>query len=151
DRLDLVVTFPLDGTITALAWPTQALVEHMEGKRRGEGTWIDDIRHGASAKHIVAVLLETGMEYSAIGVTRVAQTGMATEGYFPFTTWSRIVEGLPKATFRNFWPRYAPFMMTKSREELEVLKKAAAAGEAACAAILDFVRPGVTEIDIYAT
>jgi len=150
DRLDLVVIFPRSGDVTALGWSTQVVAQHIESKLRGEDLWIEDLRHGSRAQHIVAVLKEKGVEKGTIGAIGVEAAGLQFEGYVPYTTWKGVLEGLPKATFRNVWKDYAPIVLTKSDEEIEVLKKAAAAGEAACEAMMEVTRPGVTEIQIYA-
>ncbi len=151
DRIDMIVIFPRRGEPIGLGWSTQLVAEHLESTRRGEAVWMEDVRHGARAQHIVATLKELGCERSRIGVLGLKSAGvLQSEGIVPYTTWQAILEGLPQAQFEDVWEAFRAFVLVKSEEELRVLRKSAAAGEAACAALLETARPGVNEAQLYA-
>jgi len=68
----------------------------------------------------------------------------------PYKTWTRILEQLPGAKWIEASADFFRLMLVKSKEELKLLRKAAAIGEFACETMLETARPGVSESEVYA-
>jgi Xaa-Pro aminopeptidase len=146
-----VVIVPLHGEGTYLAANALAAAGHAEDLRRGAESWVDDWRVGVSAPQVVSVLKEKGVESGTIGVIGIESKGPGEfEGYIPFKTWSFIRENLPKARFVEMSADFFELMLTRSSEEVALIRYAAKIGERVCQTMLETVKPGVSEAEIFA-
>ncbi|GAB2856483.1 M24 family metallopeptidase [Actinocorallia aurea] len=105
--------------------------------------WISDFRVGAS---LPDVLNERGVGAGVIGVVGLSSRQVGSwAGVIPHGVWTRITEALPQATFVDVAAVFEHIAMVKSPEERDMIRKAAAIGEAACAAYAGACRPGALE------
>ncbi len=112
--------------------------------------WISDVRWGDYALHIVEFLRERQLANKRIGVVGLRSQGPAEEdGIIPQRLWEKIQSELPLCEFQDISREYALLMLSKSTEELALVRKGAAIGEAACRAMLNCCKSGVMETHIY--
>src|SRR5258708_36119060 len=71
------------------------------------------------------------------------------EGIVPFTTWRKALDGLPHARFCDATWWFREVMLVKSEEELSVLRHCGRLGERACQTMIDVVKPGATEFEVF--
>src|SRR5258708_12660303 len=71
------------------------------------------------------------------------------EGIVPFTTWRKALDGLPHVRFSDATWWFREVMLVKSEEELSVLRHCGMLGECACQAMIDVVKPGATEFEVF--
>lgn len=151
DRPGGVVIFPLEGELVHLTWSFLDITSHFESTSRGEGSWVRDMRVGATGKGIVEVLQEKGCERANIGVVGIDTVApYEPEGFVPYRTWAYILANLPYANFREVSALFCQMIFVKSADELELVRRAAEIGELAAKAMLKATRPGSNEIEIYA-
>ncbi|MBI4322401.1 MAG: aminopeptidase P family protein [Chloroflexi bacterium] len=151
DRTGGVVIFPLEDELVHLSWTNFDVSAHLESSLRGEASWVQDFRAGASGAGVVKVLLEKGCERAHVGVVGLAMYAPGeVEGYVPYPTWSHVLENLPHATFHNVSQAFAELVAVKSEEELRMVRRAAEIGELAAQAMIDAARPGAGENEVYA-
>ncbi|MBI4443551.1 MAG: aminopeptidase P family protein [Acidobacteria bacterium] len=149
------VVFPMQGLPVALAGSDDSATIGagiiLENEEAGETSWIRDWRFGkATAPYIADLLKRMGFANSrigAVGLTRGTYFGRrdGTPGLANY-----LKANLPGATFVELWDGFLPIWMAKSEEEMAVVRKSALLGEVACEAMVEMVKPGVTEADIYA-
>lgn len=138
------VIFPLNKEPTVLYLLTQFRY------REVTGPWVEDYKAGPIlSEAIVSRLRELGIESGKVGVIGVAPAGMSTEGNVPYTTWSRVIQALPKVEFEDATWWFAQIALVKSPEEMRFVEKAADIIERADAAFLAAVKPGIGEDDLY--
>ncbi len=152
DFVQGIVVFPLEGNPTYLAWITGRVIKHIQDMSQGVTPWIPDWRVGGSGQQTVAMLQEKRFHSATIGVVGLESWSAGeVEGYVPYKTWAYILEHLPSARFVDVSKEFSELVLVKSEEELELVRRSAAIGELACEALLDVVREGVTESEVYAT
>jgi Xaa-Pro aminopeptidase len=124
----------------------------MYNLRRGESGWIDDWRGGITGSSVVNVLREKGFDSANIGVVGLKGEGIIgdPEGIIPYTSWAHVLEQLPNATFTDVSRSLIEVVLPKSEEELTLIRQAAQTGEKACQAMVDVIKPGVSESEIFA-
>ena len=147
-----LVIFPLEGKPVLLTFTNTRLFRQMySAAALGVIPWIDDTRLGTSGSAIVSVLKEKGFEKSRIGIVglRTVAPGES-EGFVPYTTWAHVLKELPNATFVEMSEAFTEMMLYKSAEELVLVRHSASLGEAACKKMLDMVRPGLDERELFA-
>jgi Xaa-Pro aminopeptidase len=152
DRTGGIVVFPMVGELVHLTWTAFDIAAHMESSLRGEASWLEDIRVGATGGGVVRVLKEKGLDRQRIGV--VGLEGRAPgepEGWVPYKTWQEILQALPRASFVDVTDAFAELVVVKSEEELGMVRRSACIGELACKAMLEVTKAGVGENEIYAT
>jgi Xaa-Pro aminopeptidase len=150
DMPGATLIFPLDGEPTALVGTASAAGTWLQAEERGEASWVKDWRFQPGAPVIVEIIKEKGYANSRIGTLGVSKGGQFNpNGAVPYTLWSNIINSLPKATFVELYDQFKVYWITKGEEELAVFKHAAAIAESACEVMLDVVKPGVTEAEIY--
>src|SRR5208283_648913 len=71
------------------------------------------------------------------------------EGFVPHTTWAHVLESLPRAEFVEMSKPFTQLMLVKSPEELTLVRHSASIGEAACRTMLEMVKTGVDERQVY--
>ena len=151
DRTGGIVIFPLAGELVHLTWTNFDIAAHSESALRGEASWVEDVRVGATGAGVVKVLREKRLDGSCIGVLGLdAELPGESEGWVPYKTWARVLEQLPGARWVEVSGDFFKLMLVKSEEELKLLRRAAAIGELACETMLDIARPGVSESEVYA-
>lgn len=107
---------------------------------------ISDIRGALNtAQIIVQRLRELGMEGSRIGVVPVAPYLSIAHDH-----WQALHEAFPAADFVNCSDEFWRMRMVLSEEEITCLDEAGRIGDAAVQAIIDRLRPGMAETDLFA-
>jgi len=153
DRPGAVLVFPRHGEPVSLTALPMGVTDHMEASRRGEEVWIrpENLYAGKMGKALVMALRELKLETAPIGVIGLEPyPPYYFDGAIPYTTWQTVLEAFPKARFKPVQREFLNRTAQRSREELEVLRWSARAGEAICQAMLAATRPGVSEAAIYA-
>ena len=151
DYIHSMVIFPLKGEPVALTWSASYIIRNFENLKRGGTTWMTDYRVGPTAVHWVATLKEKGFESSTIGVVGLStHTPGNPEGHIPYNSWAYVLKNLPAARFVECSDSFAEMMAPNSEEERVLIRHAARIGELACQTMLDIVKPGVSEADVYA-
>lgn len=144
------VIFPLEGAPVAIT-RGHLVGTQIESALRGEAVWIDDFRFRPGPATIVNILKEKGCERGRIGVVG-AEGGshFFPTGWTPYATWKAIREALPHAALKDVsWP-FMTMTLVRSEEELALFRRAAAVSELACQVMLDVVKPGVGEAEVFA-
>lgn len=151
DRQHGIVVFPLEGEPTYLVRSNMYVVANIENLRRGDTSWIDDWRGGATGEVLVTVLKEKGFDSASIGVVGLKGLDiiLEPEGWIPYALWACVVDSLPDATFSDITRPFIDMVLVKGEEELKLVRQAAHIGETACEAMLNVTKPGVSESDIY--
>ena len=153
DRPGSVVIFPRKGDPVAEVALPMAVTDHMTAERRREQPWIrpENIYAGKMGRALVMTMKEMGLGKGTIGVIGLEPyPPFYFDGAMPYNTWSTVLESFPDASFKPVQKRFLELTAVRSDEELEVLRYSADVGEAMCEAMLEAVRPGVSEADIYA-
>lgn len=150
EYIEGVAILPRDSAPVLLTWHQKMVIRRMGAKTDRGRFWIDDVRIGKYGPGVVAALSERGLARGRIGVVglEVPEPGCP-EGIVPYPMWRAVLEGLPQAQFEDVSWDYREIMLTKSDEELVVLRHCAGIGERACAAMLATVKPGASEHAIY--
>ncbi|MBI2830517.1 MAG: aminopeptidase P family protein [Chloroflexi bacterium] len=144
------VVFSLKGEPILLSPGLQQILSIRPDLPEEEQPWITDIRAGARGAMIVAALKDRGLEKGHIGVIGVGPFAGSWEGWATYGTWDRVVKRLPDCNFENIGQEYGEFILVKSDEELAHVRRAAQVLEQCSAAMLKAVRPGVTDLDVWA-
>lgn len=147
------VVFPRVGPPLVHVWSINPLVGHMESVRRGESSWVDasQFRMGRTADGMLSSIDELGLEgarFGVVGTERMAP--FFPDGIVPWRTYQSIVEALPHATFTPVDAEYGRARLTRSEEELAMLRRSAATGERMCEAAIEATRVGATDADVLA-
>lgn len=151
DRQHGIVVFPLEGEPTYLVRSNMYVVANIENLRRGDTSWIDDWRGGATGEELVRVLKEKGFNSASIGVVGLKGLDiiLEPEGWIPYALWAYVLDSMPHATFLDITRPFIDMVLVKGKEELELVRQAAHIGEMACEAMLRVTKPGVNEREIY--
>ena len=138
-----------------------AVGQHMEAMHRGDATWIPPERiyagrkgenpgSGRGYRAIAAFLHDKRLDAGRIGVVGLEPTGASfPDGVMPYGTFAGLQQDCPKARFVAVGDEWHRLVLARGDEELMLLRRAAEAGEAMCAAIIDTTRVGVGEHEIY--
>ena len=149
---DGIVVFPIEGDPAYLIWSGSRIARRLESTAEGEEFWVDDERLGATGPGLAGVIEEKGFDQAKIGVVGLESKGPGElEGVISYKTWDEILKRLPNADFVDVSFEFAEAIMVKSEEELAMVRRSAEIGELACQAMIDVVKPGVSESEIYAT
>lgn len=143
DRPGAIVVFPRADEPIALVPSLASIGDHLEASARGDAVWIrqENVLVARHAQGVAEVLRAHGLSRSAIGVLGLE---------LPYTLWSSVLQQFPQLTFKPVEAAFARRTLSQSAQELAVTGHAAAIGEAMAKAMLQAVRPGVTEADVYA-
>jgi Xaa-Pro aminopeptidase len=136
--------------MVSLAWSTQVVAQHLISVENGEDTWLEDIRV-RDLVTLADLLREKGLDDKGVGVVGIGAsgTGYKGRGWVSYDTWVSVKEALPAITFLNVTNDYTVLMLERSPRDIECLRRAAAAGEEACRALMEVARIGATELDLY--
>jgi Xaa-Pro aminopeptidase len=108
--------------------------------------WTDSWVHGNPVTNLVTALHDRALHTSTLGVVGLSSRAVGQwSGIIPFSTWTKVLEALPQATFVDVSEAYEVLTLVKSNEEQQMIRKAAALGEAASAAYVDASGAGVLE------
>jgi len=150
DPAEGIVVFPLEGTPVVISWTGTRITRQMEEDAQGKSAWIDDIRIGPYGSVLVRVLNEKGLARSRIGVVGIESKAPGEmEGVLPYKTWAHVVKEFPGADFIELSDPFAEMVLVKSEEELALMRHSALIGEEACEKMLEMVKPGASERDLY--
>ena len=152
DRPGALVVFPRQGEPRVLAFALAAN-DHMQSLDRGEAVWIkpEYFYAGAPNGQLLALL----MQELGIGQRRVGVIGLDSYppfyfgGAIPYTMWKTVLDSFPQAEFVQVGTRFFELTVTRSKEELAVLRWSANVGETMAIALRDATRPGVHEGQLY--
>ena len=151
DFFDSIVVFPARGEPCVLSFATGRVSRAQESARRGFPPWVKDIRIGFGGARAASVLREWRLDRGRIGLVGFGPTAPGeSEGLLPYGFYKNLTENLPAATIEDFTRDFTDFILVKSAEELALLRHAATVSEAACAAMIEAARPGVSEAEVYA-
>lgn len=143
------VIFPLKGEPTLLVPMLTQLLTITPDTPREELPWMRDIRPGARGAVIAAILEEDGLERGHVGVVGLGGLRVQWEGWIPYKTWNRVIEKLPNCTFTDVTAEFSELTMVRSDDELKEVRRAAQALERASERMIETVRIGATELDVY--
>jgi len=118
---------------------------------RGAQSWVADVRpkRGTFADSVADRLAELGLTRGKVGIDGLAGP-LDPDGWVPHSMYVRLAERLPHVTLVNLDDMMEKLRTVKSREEIEVLEKAAALGDLMLQTCRDTARPGVKECEVYA-
>lgn len=153
DRPGAIVVSPRADEPIALVRSPAQLGEHLDARRRGDAVWIrpENVLVAKHAHGVAEVLRAHGLGRSAIGVLGLEPCPpFHADPLVPYTLWSSVLQRLPQVTFKPVEAAFVRRALSQSAEELAVIGHAAAVGEAMARAMLEAVRPGVTEASVYA-
>ena len=146
-----ILIFPLESDPVQLTWSGSRLLRRLVAAQQGIQPWVEDIRQGTCGPDVVKVIRERGVEKARIGVVGVDTWGPGDpEGYVPYKTWNAILKGLPEATFTDISEAFGEMVLVKSEEEIRLMRYSADIGEEACRTMLEMVKPGLKERELYA-
>jgi Xaa-Pro aminopeptidase len=121
---------------------------HLEATRRA--VWVKDVRaagRGSFASVLIGVIKAAGLDRGRIGITIIdPRYG----DYLPVNQYQALVEGLPDARLELVGDFFHEFLVVKSPEELQRVRKAGDLAARALLAARDAARPGVTEYELEA-
>lgn len=121
---------------------------HLEATRRAVA--ISDVRpagRGQFAEVLAARILELGLGRARIGITVIdPRYG----DYLPVNQYQTLAERLPRVSWEFVGDFFHEFLVVKSAEELQRVRKAGALAAQALAAIVGVARPGVAEYELKA-
>ncbi|NQX25887.1 M24 family metallopeptidase [Microbacteriaceae bacterium VKM Ac-2854] len=108
--------------------------------------WTDSWLHGNPIANLISSLDERGLTGATLGIVGLSSRAVGQwSGVIPFSTWNRVLDALPNATFVDVSEAFEILTLVKSEEEQEMVRKAAQLGEAASAAYLAASGVGVLE------
>jgi Xaa-Pro dipeptidase len=140
-----VLVFPFHGDPTAFVMmPT-----FVDGWRAAQD-WVGDVRarRGTWADSVVQRVNELGLSRGRIGLDGLAGP-LDPDGWLPHSVFKRLEELLPAAEFVNLDDMLEALRTVKSREELDMLTKAAGLGDLMLETCRETARPGVKEAEVY--
>ncbi|MDA8291614.1 MAG: M24 family metallopeptidase [Actinomycetota bacterium] len=145
-----VVVLPATAPPVYLTWSPFRIVGRTDPGIAG-GYWIEDIRAGLIGPSIVSTIRGLGLATSRVGVVGLASRNpMELEGVIPYGVWRPVLDGLPGVEFVELSAAFSLLMLEKSEEELALTRHCARVGELACEAMVEVLRPGVRESEVYA-
>ena len=142
---EAMAIFPLEGEPTVFLWSPIMREEWLESQQ-----WVKDLRARRPnwSDVVVERLKEMRLEGASLGV--VGLEGREPEGDIPYVTYSRILQGCPRARFENATDLLEEIRLVKSAEEIALMREAMRIGDEATEVLYRMSRPGVGERDIFA-
>src|ERR1700758_1735845 len=145
------VIFPLEGDPVVITWAYLRVMRARWSAERGNKLWVDDYRVSTSGTGVAEVLNEKKLGDANLGVVGLSsQAPTEIYGAIPANFWNEITAALPKARWQDISEEFSHLMLVKSDEELEQVRYAARAAEAACKVVAEVAAPGVGEEVIFA-
>ncbi|MBB4684264.1 aminopeptidase P family protein [Amycolatopsis jiangsuensis] len=152
-RAGTTVVFPRDGEPISLFPMEMFTKDHLESTRRGDPVWIppERIRASRDARAVIAELHRLGLDRAAIGVVGLEPyPPWHPEGVVPYRLWSAVLREFPGARFEPVGMALSRLMMPLGTEEIAVVRRSAAIGDAMAHAMAAAAAPGVSESVVYA-
>jgi|GEM_PF-441818 len=157
DGYDRYLTNEQLGTVAVLTRDTSVVIgryplARLDPSGAAYERWVDDVRPGFVPQVLRGVLDEHGLTTgSTVGVVGLTGLGFgADHGWIPYTTWHEVLTLLPGVTFVDAGATFERMALVKSPEERQMVRKAAAIGEAACEAFVAAARVGARETEVAA-
>jgi Xaa-Pro aminopeptidase len=151
EAFDGAAVLPLDGAAAQLAPTPLRTLARFDAVGATRERWVADVRTGSIPANLAAVLRERGLDRARIGVVGLdSHYPSEPQGVVPYPMWSAIQQALPGVKFEEISAAFALDMLPKGEEELRMLRRGAAIGEAACEAFLAACREGALESEVYA-
>ena len=145
------VIFPLEGDPVVITWAHLRVMRARWSAERGNTLWVADYRVATSGAAVAEVLREKHLAESRIGIVGLAsQAPTEMYGAIPAHFWAEFTAALPRAQCEDISEDFSHLMLVKSEEELEQVRYAARAAEAACKVIAEVAAPGIGEEVIFA-
>lgn len=153
DRPGAIVVLTRDEDPVSLVWGPDHVLDHMQGRMRGDASWVEP-ENMRIAKHdwgLVDLLAGRGLGRVPIGVIGLEPyPPFHFNSIMPYRMWTSVLRQLPQATFKPVWLSFLLSTVQQSAEEIAVIKYAAAAGGEMAAAMLAAAKPGESEAFVYA-
>lgn len=152
-RAGTTIVLPRHGEPLSLFPMEMFTKDHLESARRGGPSWIRPacIRSSRDSRAIVDTLQELGLTRSIIGVIGLdPYPPWYPEGIIPYRMWTAVLDELPAATFRPVGMAFSQLIMALGDEEVGVVLRSAAIGDAMVRAMVETAAPGVRESEVYA-
>ncbi|MGO1286306.1 MAG: M24 family metallopeptidase [Brachybacterium sp.] len=152
-RPGTTVILPRDGDPISLLPMEMFSKDHLESARRGESLWIrpEHLRTPRDSRAVVASLRELGLAHAVIGVIGLEPyPPWHPEGIIPFGMWSAVLDELPEADFSPVGREISRLIMSLGAEEIAVVRRSAAIGDAMVRAMVETAAPGIPESEVYA-
>ena len=119
----------------------------------GAQDWVTDMRSARGwhwSEVVIERLRELGLDRGKIAVAGLEGYVRGPEGVVNYTTFRRILDAFPEASFENANPWLQELRIVKSEEEIAFLERATELAEASIAAMIETAAPGVSEPRVYA-
>jgi len=138
------VILPYEGTVTAISGGKirNTPEEQWTAER---GIEVRFVSGGQWSAAIVESLREKGMTRARIGVGNLVDATRQPEGEISYTTYDRVLKALPDARFESAADLLWRVKLVHSPEEVGVLEKSVAVGEAGLEAMMETARPGLPQ------
>lgn len=152
-RAGTTVIFPRGGDPISLLPMEMFSKDHLESARRGEIPWIppEHLRTPRDSRVVAATLHELGLATSTIGVIGLEPyPPWHPEGIMPYGLWNAILTEFPGADFTPVAMPVSRLIMPLGAEEIAVVRRSAAIGDAMAQAMVETTAPGVSESEVYA-
>jgi Xaa-Pro aminopeptidase len=94
---------------------------------------------------VAQILIDLGLAESSIGLEIRAEGGRGALGVVCAFEFEDLRSRLPDAKFENGCPVLDQAMLVKEKEEIRLMRQAAAIADAGLLAVMDFLKPGRTE------
>jgi Xaa-Pro aminopeptidase len=145
------VVFPLEGEPVVITWAHLRVMRARWSQERGTMLWVADYRVATSGVGVADVLREKRLAQSRLGVVGLrSQAPTEIYGAVPANFWEELNGALPQVRWEDISEEFSHLMLVKSEEELNQVRYAARAAEAACRVIIEVAAPGVGEEVIFA-
>ncbi|WP_045748422.1 aminopeptidase P family protein [Actinoplanes rectilineatus] len=152
-RPGATVVVTAEGAPVSLLPGPMYIMDHLESSRRGETMWIppENLRPARSSRTIVEALHASGLDAATIGVVGLgSHMPWHPEGIIPYGLWNAVLTALPRADFRPVDLAFGQLILPLGAEEIAVLRRSAAIGDAMVEAMVATAAPGVPESHVYA-
>jgi Xaa-Pro aminopeptidase len=139
------VVFPREGPVVLVS-------DSGDRGRSAEGRWADEVRaaeDGEWSPAVIEALRGAKLERARVGVGRLQGVLRNLEGDVNFTTFDRVRQALPGASFASAADPLMRVKLRRSPEEIAVLERATAAGERGLEALRRAARPGRAHKDAW--
>ncbi|MFE0420450.1 M24 family metallopeptidase [Streptomyces tendae] len=150
DYIEGAVVFPRTAAPVTVTWGATRVFRAEDSFARGAERWIDQYCTGLDGAAVAGLIKDLSPD-GRIGIVGLeTQTAGEFSGFIPARFWMDLTEGLPGRDIVDISWQFNEMMLPKSEEELALVRRAAAAAEAACHAMVETAAPGVPETEIYA-
>ncbi|HXR87664.1 MAG TPA: M24 family metallopeptidase [Stellaceae bacterium] len=141
---ETLTIFPRDGEVTAYVF-------NRAGFWLAAQDWVADVRDGRNLwlKNIEERLGELKLSAGRIGIAGLEGLTRTPDGIIPHATVEGMKQAFPRAALANATELMSRIRQVKSAEEIELLRRATAIGEAMVGTLAD-LRPGDTERTAFA-